>query len=67
MPVVAATPEQAKKVLYLGHDDSGYDGLGSVTKEPATKEKFNADEVKKLFEKCYTSSHEELWVTLTTL
>ena len=64
MPVLAATPEQAKKKLNSGHDDSGYDGLCSVTKESALKEKFNADEVRKLFETCFSSRHEELWVTV---
>merc|ERR1719147_89527 len=59
-----STTDEVKKILVPGHDDSGYDGLGSVSKETVVKERFNADEVRRLFENCSSSSHDELWVTM---
>ena len=61
------TPEQAKSkgpnVTEL--DDSGYDGLGSASKNfGTTSEKtFNVEGVKMLLESCSTSREDQLWIT----
>ena len=60
------TPEQAKSKgpNVTGLDDSGYDGLGSASKNFETSEKtFNAEGVKRLLESCSTSREDQLWIT----
>ena len=64
------TPEQAKKSCDLpGLDDSGYDGLGSVTKgENIAKDAFfNAKGVKKLLDICSRTKEDQFWVSVTNL
>ena len=61
------TPEQAKSKAsnVSGLDDSGYDGLGSASKNfGTTSEKtFNAERVKRLLESWSTSREDQFWIT----
>ena len=61
------TPEQVKSKgsNVTGLDDSGYDGLGSASKNFGTTSEnaFNAEGVKRLLESCSTSREDQLWIT----
>ena len=60
------TPEQVKSKgsNVTGLDDSGYDGLGSASKNFETSEKtFNVEGVKRLLESCSMSREDQLWIT----
>ena len=67
------TPESKKACLLAGHDDSGYDGLGSAGKaidqsEGGTKA-FSAERVKSLLESCstFSNSHDKFWVAAANI
>ena len=65
---VAATPEskKSKGSELAGLDDSGYDGLCSVTKgKNPSKKTFNSEGVRRLLETCSSTSHDQFWVTMT--
>ena len=56
-----------KQANLPGHDDSGYDGLGSASKVPdhQTVQPFNAEKIRNLLEASTASSPDKFWVTAT--
>ena len=67
---VVGTPLQVKsKGCYLHRlDDSGYDGLCSLTKGRNTATKtFNSEGVRRLLEICSRTSQDQFWVTTANI
>eukprot|EP00091_Calanus_sinicus_P010765 TRINITY_DN24787_c0_g1_i1.p1 TRINITY_DN24787_c0_g1~~TRINITY_DN24787_c0_g1_i1.p1 ORF type:complete len:129 (-),score=34.72 TRINITY_DN24787_c0_g1_i1:9-395(-) len=68
---IAELTPKAKQANLLGHDDSGYDCLGSASKvldQPdATKssELYDAQKIRNILESCSSSISDEFWVKVT--